>query len=163
MTDADVDRVVDAVLDRVLTELQLDDPQPVRDLLGAYLDGETDMNGLDLYYELERAAALLTFHTMLRGGPRNQARSGLQQSYGDHNRLLMHGLDQLVAGDLDWYRERLDPDDPVPDALPRCFEPSRASDSSATCWSRSGSRPHCTTAGCSPGAARTSTSRTASC
>jgi len=107
----------------VLTELQFDDPQPVRESIDAYLDGDADLNGLGLYYELERATSLLTFHTMLRGGARNQARSGLQQSYGDHNRLLMHGLDQLVVGDLDWYRERLDPADPVPDgALQRCFD-----------------------------------------
>jgi hypothetical protein len=66
---------------------------------------------------------LLTFHTMLRDGSRNRARSGLQQSYGDHNRLLMLGLDKLVEGDLDWYRARLDPADPVSDdALQRCFD-----------------------------------------
>jgi hypothetical protein len=59
---------------------------------------------------------------MLRDGERNRAHSGLQQSYGDHNRLLMLGLDRLIAGDLDWYRTRMDPADPVDDdALRRCF------------------------------------------
>ena len=107
----------------MLTELRLDDPQPVQELIDAHLDGVSDLSGLDLYYALERTTPLLDFHTMLRGGPRNRARSGLQQSYGDHNRLLMHGLDRLAAGDLDWYRARLDPADPVPDAaLQRCLD-----------------------------------------
>jgi hypothetical protein len=102
--------------------ISLDDPTPVRAVIDAYLDGRGELTGLDLYYALERATSLLSFHTMLRGGPRNRERNGLQQSYGDHNRLLMLGLDRLVAGDLDWYRERLDPTDPVPDdALRRCF------------------------------------------
>ena len=53
---------------------------------------------------------------MLREGPQNCDRNGLQQSYGDHNRLLMLGLDKLLAGDLEWYRGRLDSDDPVAEA-----------------------------------------------
>jgi hypothetical protein len=102
--------------------IALVDPAPVRAIIDAYLDGSGDLTGLDLYYALERSTSLLSFHTMLRGGPRNRERNGLQQSYGDHNRLLMLGLDRLVAGDLDWYRERVDPSDPVPDeALRRCF------------------------------------------
>jgi hypothetical protein len=60
--------------------------------------------GLDLYYALERATSLLEFHTMLRPGERNRNRDGLQQSYGDHNRLLMRALDRLLAGDVDWLR-----------------------------------------------------------
>lgn len=95
----------------------------VRDRIESYVDGRSDLTGLELYYELERATSLLTFHTMLRAGPRNRERSGLQQSYGDHNRLLMLGLDRLVAGDLEWYRDRIDPADPVgDDALHRCFD-----------------------------------------
>ena len=62
--------------------ISLDDPQPVRELIDGYLDGRDELTGLDLYYALERSTSLLTFHTMLRGGPRNRARSGLQQSYG---------------------------------------------------------------------------------
>jgi hypothetical protein len=103
--------------------ISLDDPQRVLARIDAYLRGSAELTGLDLYYELECSTSLLTFHTMLRDGPRNQARSGLQQSYGDHNRLLMLGLDKLVEGDLDWYRARLDPTDPVADdALRRCVE-----------------------------------------
>lgn len=103
--------------------ISLDDPQPVRARIDSYLAGEAELTGLELYYELERSTSLLSFHTMLRDGPRNRARSGLQQSYGDHNRLLMLGLDMLVAGDFDWYRARIDPTDPVgDDALARCFD-----------------------------------------
>jgi hypothetical protein len=41
----------------------------------------------------------------------------------------MLGLDQLVAGDLDWYRARLDPTDAVPDAaLQGCFDAVAALD-----------------------------------
>ena len=103
--------------------ISLDDPQVLTAKIDAYLDGAAGLTGLELYYELERSTSLLTFHTMLRDGPRNRAHSGLQQSYGDHNRLLMLGLDRLVEGDLDWYRTRIDPDDPVDDdALRRCFD-----------------------------------------
>jgi len=102
--------------------IALADPQPLRRTIGAYLDGRAELTGLELYYELERSTSLLTFHTMLREGVRNRSGSGLQQSYGEHNRLLMLGLDRLVAGDLDWYRGRIDPDDPIgDDALLRCF------------------------------------------
>jgi hypothetical protein len=102
--------------------IALDDPRLLRGVIDAFLQGDGELSGLELYYELERVTSLLAFHTMLRGGPRNRARSGLQQSYGDHNRLLMLGLDQLVAGDLEWYRERIDLTDPVPDhALLGCF------------------------------------------
>jgi hypothetical protein len=101
----------------------LADPQALTAKIGAYLDGNAELTGLELYYELERSTSLLTFHTMLRDGARNRAHSGLQQSYGDHNRLLMLGLDRLVAGDHDWYRTRIDPADPVDDAvLVRCFD-----------------------------------------
>ena len=44
---------------------------------------------------------------MLRPGVRNRTRDGLQQSYGDHNRLLMLALDRLLAGDADWLRDHV--------------------------------------------------------
>lgn len=71
-----------------------------------------DLTGLDLYLHLEAATPLLGLHTMLRRGPANRMRSGLQQSYGDHNRLLALGLDALVAGDVDWLASRVDAADP---------------------------------------------------
>jgi hypothetical protein len=102
--------------------IDLDDAQRVRGVIDAYRDGRASLSGLELYYELERSTSLLTFHTMLREGARNRSRSGLQQSYGDHNRLLMLGLDKLVEGDLDWYRSRIATGHAVSDeALVRCF------------------------------------------
>ena len=50
-----------------------------------------------------------------REGPKNLDASGLQQSYGDHNRLLMLGLDRLVGGDLQWLRTRVNDDTAVAD------------------------------------------------
>ena len=91
-----------------LEPLALDRPEELAALLDSYLEGRSPLTGLQLYYALEAATPLLQFHTMLRLGPRNLDANGLQQSYGDHNRLLLLGLDKLVEGDLAWYRERLD-------------------------------------------------------
>jgi len=89
----------------------------------AYLRGNATLTGLDLYYKLEKVTPLREFHTVLRGGPQNRTRSGLQQSYGDHNRLLLLGLDKLVEGDLAWYRQRLVAGHGVDDdRLHRCCE-----------------------------------------
>jgi hypothetical protein len=53
-------------------------------------------------------------------------RSGLQQSYGDHNRLLLLGLDRLLEGDLEWYRTRLERPAAVDDAqLTACLDSVR--------------------------------------
>jgi hypothetical protein len=75
--------------------------------IAGFLAGEQSLTGLELYYELERSTPLLEFHTVMRDGPRNRDHNGLQQSYGDHNRLLMLGIDKLLEGDLAWYRTRL--------------------------------------------------------
>jgi hypothetical protein len=78
----------------------------VRTRIDACLTGATPLTGLDLYFLLERATPLIELHTILRPGSGNRTRSGLQQSYGDHNRLLLLGLDSLENADLDWYRSR---------------------------------------------------------
>ena len=101
---------------RNATRLPIADDDRLRAVIDAFRRGDGALTALGLYYELERTTPLIELHTMLRDGPRNRAENGLQQSYGDHNRLLMLGLDKLVAGDLDWYRGRVDPDDPVADA-----------------------------------------------
>ena len=94
--------------------------------IAAYLEGRATLTGLDLYYRLEQTTPLREFHTVLRSGPQNRTRSGLQQSYGDHNRLLLLGLDKLLEGDLSWYRERLAQPGAVDDArLQACFEEVR--------------------------------------
>jgi hypothetical protein len=100
----------------------LTDPAAARAAIDAFRVGNQPLTGLDLYYELERVSPLLEYHTILRDGPRNLSRDGLQQSYGDHNRLLMLGLDRLIAGDEDWYADRLDPAAPPdPEALQSCL------------------------------------------
>jgi hypothetical protein len=100
----------------------VDDHDAIAATIDGFLSGEQPLTGLELYYALERATPLLGFHAMIRKGPLNLAANGLQQSYGDHNRLLMLGLDKLVAGDLDWYRGRLDgAGDVTDDELRACF------------------------------------------
>ena len=109
--------------------LTIDDRATVLEVVDAFVSGERALTGLDLYYELERATPLLEFHTMIREGPRNSTISGLQQSYGDHNRLLMLGLDKLVEGDLEWLRSRLEHEGCVTDdELIACFASVQALD-----------------------------------
>jgi len=107
----------------------LTDPAAAREAIDAFRTGDRPLTGLDLYYELERVSPLLEYHTILRDGPRNLSRDGLQQSYGDHNRLLMLGLDRLIAGDSNWYEDRLDPASPPdPDALRSCISTAASLD-----------------------------------
>lgn len=80
----------------------------IRERIEAYITGQHDLTGIEFYYLLEQATPLREFHFMVRRGPKNQSRSGLQQSYGDHNRLLLFGLDQLIASDVAWCRSRLE-------------------------------------------------------
>lgn len=99
----------------------------VRARLDAFLEGSQSLTGLDLYLLLERNSSLVQFHTVMRLGPLNRTRSGLQQSYGDHNRLLLLGLDRLEAADLAWYRGRLEPaSDVADDDLLDCFAAVRS-------------------------------------
>jgi hypothetical protein len=105
----------------------LTDPSVIRAAIDAFRAGSAPLTGLDLYYALERVTPLLGYHTILRDGPRNRSRDGMQQSYGDHNRLLMLGLDRLLAGDVDWYEDRLDPESPPdPDSLRACLATAAA-------------------------------------
>ena len=78
----------------------------IRASIAAYVEGSQKMTALELYYSLERATPVLWFHTLLREGARNQLSSGLQQSYGDHIRLLVHAIDRLVDRDVSWFRAR---------------------------------------------------------
>jgi hypothetical protein len=101
--------------------------------LDAFLRGDVRLTGLDLYYELEKATPLREFHSVLRPGPKNRTRSGLQQSYGDHNRLLLLGLDKLIEGDGEWYRERLVHAGAVgDDRLRACFDAVQSLDLTRT-------------------------------
>jgi len=107
----------------------LTDPSAARAAIDAFRSGTKALTGLDLYYALELTSPLLEYHTILREGPRNRSRDGMQQSYGDHNRLLMLGLDRLLAGDVAWYEDRLDPESPpTADALRACLAAAAALD-----------------------------------
>ena len=64
------------------------------------------MSALTLCHGLEQASPLVLLHLILRSAPRNTLKSGLRQSYGDHNRLLCHGLDKLSENDDDWFLRR---------------------------------------------------------
>lgn len=85
--------------------LVITDAEQIDAVVAGYrADPQSLAGGLDLYYALERTTSLLEFHTMLRLGARNRTVDGMQQSYGDHNRLLMWALDRLLAGDVAWLR-----------------------------------------------------------
>jgi hypothetical protein len=98
------------------TGIRIAEGDAIHAVVDAFRRGHRNLTGLELYYALERSTPLVEFHTYLRDGPQNRDANGLQQSYGDHNRLLMLGLDELLAGDVDWYRQRVDPEDGVTDA-----------------------------------------------
>jgi hypothetical protein len=102
---------------RIEAALLVSDPEALRDIVAGHLSSARPVgSGLELYYALERTTSLLEFHTMLREGERNRTRDGLQQSYGDHNRLLMLALDRLLAGDVGWLRNRVAVDATVDEA-----------------------------------------------
>ena len=85
------------------------DPQALAQLrttLDQYVAGDIDLRAVDFYYRLERCTPLMLFHMFPRKGQRNQHRNGLQQSYGDHIRLLMYGFDVMDNADLDWLLQR---------------------------------------------------------
>lgn len=111
----------------ITSSLVVADPETLHAAIAGHLSGTHPLTGLGLYYELERTTSLLEFHTMLREGERNRGRDGLQQSYGDHNRLLMLALDRLLAGDVDWLRARVSPGEAIDaDGLARCAADARA-------------------------------------
>lgn len=76
-------------------------------------------SALEFYLRLERSTRLLDLHLLPRKGLRNQYRSGIQQSYGDHCRLLMLGIDRLDSLNGEWFLQRGDPADPPGEPLLR--------------------------------------------
>jgi hypothetical protein len=58
-------------------------------------------------YSLEEATPLVLLNLIRRRGDRNQLRSGLQQTYGDHTRMLCHSIDKMLMGDVDWLWDRV--------------------------------------------------------
>lgn len=106
------------------------DEAPLADLkrrVDHFAAGQGDLNGCEVYDLLERSTSLRRLQTVLREGGRNRTLSGAQQTYADHNRLLLLGLDRLVEGDVAWYRERLvQPAEVGDDRLTACFAAVRA-------------------------------------
>ncbi len=71
-----------------------------------YIAGRRDLTAMEFYLELEQASLLILFHTLPRRGARNMHANGLQQSYGDHIRLMMLGFDKFDQFDIDWLVSR---------------------------------------------------------
>lgn len=85
-------------------------------------DNDSSWTGLDFYYHLEKCTGTFLFHNILREGKRNQHRNGLQQSYGDHTRLLLLGIDKVASANYDWFMTRqVDPKQVTEDDLNHCF------------------------------------------
>jgi hypothetical protein len=63
--------------------------------------GQGLMTGLQLHYHFELSNPLILLNVVLRKGIRNRLSNGLQQTYADHTRLLLHGIDMLEAGAID--------------------------------------------------------------
>lgn len=80
--------------------------QKLRERTNQFLATGAPYDGLSFYYQLESSTPLMAFHTILRKGCRNRYRNGLQQTYGDHTRLLLLGIDMMEQGNLDWYLSR---------------------------------------------------------
>lgn len=75
-------------------------------LVDQFVAGERELTAMDFYLELEQASCLILFHTLPRRGERNKHANGLQQTYGDHIRLMMLGFDMFDQSNLDWLMER---------------------------------------------------------
>lgn len=58
------------------------------------------------FSNLEGNSLLFLMNLIPRKNHRNRYPNGLQQSYGDHNRLMMLGIDRLAAGDWNWLLSR---------------------------------------------------------
>jgi hypothetical protein len=99
----------------------------LKERIDRFARADDGLSGGEVYDLLEQSTMLRELQTKLREGSRNRTRSGAQQTYADHNRLLLLGLDRLVDGDLAWYRQRLvDPADVDDDRLTKCFAAVRA-------------------------------------
>jgi hypothetical protein len=56
----------------------------------------------ETFSDLEGSSLLFLMNLIPRKNHRNRYPTGLQQSYGDHNRLMMLGIDKLATGDWNW-------------------------------------------------------------
>ncbi len=90
--------------------VDLDGLLAVQDKICRFMAGQDRLTGLQLYYNLELCTPLLLLNIILRKGSRNKYSNGLQQTYGDHTKLLLFGIDMLDsesdAASIDWYCRR---------------------------------------------------------
>jgi hypothetical protein len=56
--------------------------------------------------DFEGSSLLFLMNLIQRKNYRNRYATGMQQSYGDHNRLMMLGIDRLTTGDWNWFLSR---------------------------------------------------------
>lgn len=84
--------------------------------VNAYVKGENDLSGLEFYKLLEFGTYQVLFHTIERKRERNRLNNGLQQTYGDHIKIFLFGLDKLKERNLDWFRSRIVKDEQIEDA-----------------------------------------------
>jgi hypothetical protein len=71
-----------------------------------YIAGQRELTALEFYLAFEQASLLLLFHAFPRRGERNRHANGLQQTYGDHIRLMMLGFDMFDRSDIGWLMKR---------------------------------------------------------
>jgi len=92
--------------------------------LDAFVAGRETLTAIEFYGLVEAATPLLLFHTLPRAGARNRLHCGLQQSYGDHTRLLLLGFDAFDRRDLPWVLTRRwgNPTDATPEMLGSCID-----------------------------------------
>src|ERR1700685_2501749 len=74
----------------------------VGELGRSFIQGGQRLSAVEVCLHLEKCTPLLLFHLLPRKGTRNQLRSGLQQSYGDHIRVLSRAIEVLAACDAKW-------------------------------------------------------------
>lgn len=79
----------------------------LREAILDHVAGRAPLTALRVHYKLEKSTPLLLLHLILRKGRRNRHDNGLQQTYGDHTRLLLLGIDMLDGRDTGWYLTRL--------------------------------------------------------
>ena len=71
-----------------------------------YIAGRRELTAMEFYLAFEQASVLVLFHAFPRRGERNLHANGLQQTYGDHIRLMMLGFDMLDRSDIGWLMKR---------------------------------------------------------
>jgi len=72
-----------------------------------HVAGRHTLTCLDVCHSLEQSTPLLLLHLIVRKGSRNRLDSGLQQTYGDHTRMLAFAIDRMAAGDTSWLADRV--------------------------------------------------------